>query len=125
MSPSDSKARSEKITAEFELVERSNGYKFYAWHPLYNLDLSNKDKLKILEQHEEFRPIVQLYREFGDSLNCVVCPYKSIEKMLIHNSVEDISVVYSFVKEAMRSRKYIRMFSKLMNKTLLDYDEQS
>jgi 3'-phosphoadenosine 5'-phosphosulfate sulfotransferase (PAPS reductase)/FAD synthetase len=120
MSPSDSKTREQKITAEFELVERSNGFKFYAWHPLYSLNLSSEEKLRILEQHEEFRPIVELYREFGDSLNCVVCPYKSIDKMMTHHGVEDLSAIYYFVKEALTSKKWHRKFSKLVNKTLID-----
>jgi hypothetical protein len=120
MSPNDSKARNQKITTEFELVERSNGYKFYAWHPLYNLNLSDEEKLRMLERHEEFKPIVQLYMEFGDSLNCVICPYKSIKKLLMHNAVEDLSAIYSFAKEALRSSKHISYFSKLLNKTMLE-----
>jgi 3'-phosphoadenosine 5'-phosphosulfate sulfotransferase (PAPS reductase)/FAD synthetase len=124
MSPSDSKARDEKITAEFELVERSNGFRFYAWHPLYSLNLSSEEKIKLLEQHPEFRPIVELYREFGDSLNCVVCPYKPTEKLVVHNSIEDLSAVYHFAKEALTSRRWRRRFSKLANKTLLECDHE-
>jgi 3'-phosphoadenosine 5'-phosphosulfate sulfotransferase (PAPS reductase)/FAD synthetase len=120
MSPSDSKARSEKITAEFELVERSNGFRFYAWHPLFSLNLSSEEKLRMLEQHEEFKPITQLYREFGDSLNCVVCPYKPIDKLMVHHGVEDLSAIYYFVKEALKSRRWHGAFSKLANKSLLD-----
>ena len=120
MSPSDSKARSEKITAEFELVERSNGFRFYAWHPLYSLNLSSEEKLRMLEQHEEFKPITQLYREFGDSLNCIVCPYKPINKLMVHHGVEDLSAIYYFVKEALESRRWHRVFSRLANKSLLD-----
>jgi 3'-phosphoadenosine 5'-phosphosulfate sulfotransferase (PAPS reductase)/FAD synthetase len=120
MSPSDSKARSEKIKAELELVERYNGLKFYAWHPLYSLYLSSEEKLKLLEQHEEFKPVVNLYREYGDSLNCIVCPYKSTTKMLQHHAAEDLSAIYYFVKEALTSKKRHRKFSKLVNKTLID-----
>ena len=122
MSPSDSKARSEKIKAELELVERYNGLKFYAWHPLYSLDLSNEEKLKLLEQHEEFKPLVKLYREYGDSLNCIVCPYKSTTKMLQHHAAEDLSAIYYFVKEALTSKKWRKCFSKLAVKTIHSMD---
>jgi 3'-phosphoadenosine 5'-phosphosulfate sulfotransferase (PAPS reductase)/FAD synthetase len=105
MSPRDSKARSEKIAAEFELVERSNGFRFYAWHPLYSLNLSSEEKLRMLEQHEEFKPITQLYREFGDSLNCVVCPYKSISKIMTHHSVEDLSAIYYLCKRGINVKE--------------------
>jgi 3'-phosphoadenosine 5'-phosphosulfate sulfotransferase (PAPS reductase)/FAD synthetase len=121
MSPADSKARSEKITAEFELVERSNGFKFYAWHPLFSLNLTSEEKLRILERYEEFKPIVELYREYGDSLNCVLCPYKSLDKLMIHNSVEDLSVVYYFAKEALKSKRWRRKYSKLANRTLVEF----
>ena len=119
MSPSDSKARGERVTAELELVERSNGFKFYAWHPLYSLNLSSEEKLKMLEQHEEFKPIVELYREYGDSLNCVLCPYKSIDKLMVQHKVEDLSAIYYFAREALRSQKWRRKYSKLASKTLL------
>jgi 3'-phosphoadenosine 5'-phosphosulfate sulfotransferase (PAPS reductase)/FAD synthetase len=120
MSPGDSRVRSEKIKAELELVTTANDTWYYAWHPLFSLNLSSEEKVKLLEQHPEFGPIVELYREFGDSLNCVVCPYKSAEKLLVHNSVEDLSAVYSFAKEVLRSRRWLRRFSKLTNRTLLD-----
>jgi len=120
MSPSDSKARSEKISAEFEVVERNNEFRFYAWHPLYSLNLSSEDKLKMLEQHDEFKPVVELYREYGDSLNCVLCPYKSVDKLMVHNSVENLYPLYCYVKEALRSQRWHRKYSKLANKTLLE-----
>ena len=121
MAPHDSKHRSEMVKAELELIERCNKIKYYAWHPLFNLNLSSEEKLKILEQHEEFKPVVNLYREFGDSLNCVICPYKSIDKMLLHNTVEDLSSIYCFIREALSSKRAKRKFSKLMNKTLYEY----
>jgi len=120
MSPHDSKAREQKITAEFELVERSNGFRFYAWHPLYSLNLSSEEKLKILEQHEEFRPIVELYREYGDSLNCVLCPYKGVDKLMIHHGVENLSAIYYFVKEALESERWRRKYSRLASRSLLE-----
>jgi hypothetical protein len=120
MSPGDSRFRAENVGSELELVGTSDGTWYYAWHPLYGLSLSSEEKLRMLEQHEEFRPVVELYREFRDSLNCVVCPYKPVEKLMVHNSVEDLSVVYSFVREALRSSRWRRRFSKLSNRTLLD-----
>lgn|GEM_PF-3875972 len=80
--------------------------------------LTSEEKLKLLEQREEFKPIVELYREFGDSLNCVVCPYKSIDKMITHHGVEDLSAIYYFVKEALTSKKWHKCFSKLAVKTI-------
>jgi 3'-phosphoadenosine 5'-phosphosulfate sulfotransferase (PAPS reductase)/FAD synthetase len=121
MSPNDSKTRSEKIKAELELVKTADNTWYWAWHPLYSLDLSSEEKLKLLEQHDEFRPVVELYREFGDSLNCVLCPYKSIDKLMIHNSVEDLSVVYYFTKEALKSKRWRRKYSRLADKTLVEF----
>jgi 3'-phosphoadenosine 5'-phosphosulfate sulfotransferase (PAPS reductase)/FAD synthetase len=120
MSPHDSKARSEKIKSELELVTTRENTWFWAWHPLFSLNLSSEEKLKILEQHGEFRPIVELYREYGDSLNCVLCPYKSIDKLMAQHGVESLSAVYYFVREALTSRKWRRKYSRLANKTLLE-----
>jgi 3'-phosphoadenosine 5'-phosphosulfate sulfotransferase (PAPS reductase)/FAD synthetase len=120
MSPHDSKARAEKIKSELELVTTKENTWYWAWHPLFNLNLASEEKLRILEQHEEFKPIVTLYREFGDSLNCVLCPYKSVDKLLMHHSVENLSAIYNFVKEALKSTRWRKKYSKLANKTLLD-----
>jgi hypothetical protein len=79
----------------------------------------------MLERHEEFKPVVELYREFGDSLNCVVCPYKPTAKLVVHNSVENLLAVYYFTKEALRTSKWHRKFSKLANKTLLEYENDN
>jgi len=113
MSPSDSKVRSEKIKSEIEFIETADNTRYYAWHPLYSIDLDGEEKLKLLKQYEEFRPIVELYEEFSDSLNCVLCPYKSIDRMLQHNNVEDLSPIYYFIKEALRSKRWCKRFSKL------------
>jgi hypothetical protein len=120
MSPADSKARSEKIKAELELITTTNNTWYWAWHPLFSLNLSSEEKLKLLEQREEFKPIVELYREFGDSLNCVLCPYKSIDMLMTHHSVESLSAIYYFVMETLKSRRWQRKYSRLANKTLLD-----
>jgi len=120
MSPNDSKVRGEKIKAELELITTADNTWYWAWHPLYSLDLSSSEKLKMLEQYPEFRPVVELYREYGDSLNCVLCPYKSIDKLMIHRGVEDLSVIYYFVKEALESERWRRKYSRLASRSLLE-----
>jgi 3'-phosphoadenosine 5'-phosphosulfate sulfotransferase (PAPS reductase)/FAD synthetase len=120
MSPGDSKARSKKIKAELELITTRNTW-YWAWHPLFSLNLSGEEKLRILEQHEEFRPIVEIYREYGDSLNCVLCPYKSVDKLMIHNSVENLSAIYYFVKEVLKSDRWRRKYSRLASRTLVEF----
>jgi hypothetical protein len=121
MSPGDSKVRSEKIRAELEFIETKENTRYWAWHPLYSLNMSSEEKLKLLEQHEEFKPIVKLYLEYGDSLNCVLCPYKSLDKLLAHHRVENLSTLYYFVREVLLSRKWRRKYSRLHNKTLEEY----
>jgi hypothetical protein len=121
MSPGDSKVRSEKITSELQLVETSANTRYYSWHPLFSVNLSSEEKLKILELHEEFKPVVELYKVYGDSLNCVLCPYKSINKLLAHHRVENLSTLYYFVREVLLSRKWRRKYSRLHNKTLEEY----
>jgi len=118
MSPKDSSARKEKIRAELEYVETQEGTRYYVWHPLFSLDLSDGEKLQLLRRHEEFWPVVRLYEEFGDSLNCVVCPYKSRSKMMRHHAAEDLSALYRFAEECLRSRKWKKMFSALANRPL-------
>lgn len=121
MSPSDSKVRSEKIRSELELIERSGGLRYYSWHPLFSLSMSPEEKLELLKQHEEFRPIVKLYEEFGDSLNCVLCPYKDMDKLLKHRGIEDLSILYDFLRESLLSSRWRRKFSRLGSKTLAEY----
>jgi hypothetical protein len=121
MSPHDSRVRSEKIRSELEYIETADRTKYYAWHPLYSLKLSGEEKLELLKQHEEFKPVVKLYEEFGDSLNCVLCPYKSVDKMLKHHSVEDLSVLYDFLRISLKKDRWRRKFSRLGSKTLAEY----
>ena len=123
MSPRDSKNREEMIDAEFQLVNTKSGMSFYAWHPLFSLNISDEEKLKVLESHEEFRPVVTLYKVFGDSLNCVVCPYKSPSKMVKHHGVEDLAVLYYFTKQYLRSDKWKKYFSRLLNVPLVYFFE--
>jgi len=121
MSPNDSKVRSEKIKSELEFIETTNNTRYYAWHPLYSVNLDDEEKLKLLKQYEEFRPIVELYEEFGDSLNCMLCPYKSVDKMLCHHSVEDLSSIYYFIREVVKNRKWSKKYSKLGHKGLEEF----
>jgi hypothetical protein len=121
MSPSDSKVRSEKIRAELEFIETKDNTRYWAWHPLFDVSLSGEEKLRLLEQREEFKPIVDLYKTYGDSLNCVLCPYKDVGRMLVHHRAEDLSAIYHFVKIAIISDRLRRRFSKLAQRgTLLD-----
>jgi len=119
MSPRDSKIREKIIDAEFQLVSRKDGTWFYAWHPLFSLTLSDEEKLKILESHEEFKPVVVLYKVFGDSLNCVVCPYKSHLKLMKHHAVEDLTVLYYFARQCLKSERWRRYFSRLLSVPLV------
>lgn len=118
MSPSDSKARERKVKTELEFVETADNTRYWAWHPLFSLNLSSEEKLRLLRQHPEFTPVVELYEVYGDSLNCVLCPYKSVEKLLKHHAVEDLSALYHFTREVLRSGRWRRRFSKLANRTL-------
>jgi 3'-phosphoadenosine 5'-phosphosulfate sulfotransferase (PAPS reductase)/FAD synthetase len=122
MSPSDSKIRSEKIVSELQLITTSNNTLYWAWHPLFSVKLSSEEKIKILEQHEEFKPIVLLYRRFGDSLNCVLCPYKSREKYMKLHAEEDVSIIAKFIELVMRNNRWKEKFSILNNeKKITDF----
>jgi 3'-phosphoadenosine 5'-phosphosulfate sulfotransferase (PAPS reductase)/FAD synthetase len=122
MSPSDSKVRSEKITSEIEFIETTERTSYLAWHPLYSVDLSSEEKFKILEQHEEFKPIVLLYKRFGDSLNCILCPYKGKKKYMKHHAIEGLDIIASFIDLVMRSGEWKKKFNILKNsKKITDY----
>jgi len=118
MSPSDSKARSIKVSEELQFITTRDNTWYYSWHPLYSVNLSSDEKLKILSQYEEFKPIVELYKVYGDSLNCVVCPYKSISKMVKHHVVEDLRILYYFVRLSLKSEKW-KKFLRLSQRPLL------
>jgi 3'-phosphoadenosine 5'-phosphosulfate sulfotransferase (PAPS reductase)/FAD synthetase len=118
MSPSDSKQRSEKITEELQHVETASGNKFWAWHPLFSLRLSDEEKLEVLRKYEEFKPIVYLYESFGDSLNCVVCPYKPSRKMMKYRLAEDARILQRFAQTCLRSESWKRYFNGLLDAAL-------
>ena len=118
ISPRDSVKRSIAVKSEFEQVQRKN-IVLYRWHPLMNYD---GDPLDELRRYEEFQPIVKLYEIFSDSLNCVVCPYKSPKKLIKYHGLEDLSIISNFVSLVMRSEKWKKLFSFTKNKTLLEID---
>ena len=76
MSPRDSRKRARTITSEFTSVVSSSGLRWWSWHPLYGIDMPSDEKLEVLSRYREFSCVVELYRRFGDSLNCVICPYR-------------------------------------------------
>jgi hypothetical protein len=59
---------------------------------------AKRRRLRQAQQREEFKSVINLYVEYGDSLNCIVYSYKSAAKMLQHHTAEDLSAVYYFVK---------------------------
>lgn len=79
--------------------------KFHAWYPLYSSNISSEEQLKLLELCEEFKPVIDLYMEFEDGLNCIVYPYKSVAKMLQHYTIEGLSAVYYFVKRGISDKE--------------------
>jgi 3'-phosphoadenosine 5'-phosphosulfate sulfotransferase (PAPS reductase)/FAD synthetase len=118
MSPSDSKQRSEKITEELQHVKTASGDRFWVWHPLFSLRLSEREKLELLRRHPEFEPVVLLYEAFGDSMNCVVCPYKPLAKMRRYRLAEDARILQRFAEVALRSEHWRRYFSGLLDGSL-------
>ena len=118
MSPSDSKQRSEKITEELQRVETASDNKFWAWHPLFSLQMSDDEKLEVLRKRPEFEPIVYLYENFGDSLNCVVCPYKPLRKMMKYRLAEDARILQRFAQTCLRSEYWKRYFNGLLDAAL-------
>jgi len=110
MKPSDSKHRSEAISSEFQLITRVNGFRYYAWHPLINM--SDEHALGIIKEHEEFKCVTDLYETYGDSLNCIICPYKSRYKTVEYHYAENnaLNVLYPFVKEALKSSRWKSLF---------------
>lgn len=111
MKPSDSKIREKQITSEFQLIKSYRG-KYWSWHPLYRL--TNDDVFKILEQHKEFNQILDLYRIFGNSVNCVLCPYRSPKKMMYNWRI----ILYSFLDYVLKSKTFKASFRFLLNTQL-------
>jgi len=110
MKPSDSKRRSEMIASEVQVVERANGFRYYAWHPLYSM--RDEDVFEVVKKHEEFRCVVDMYERFGDSLNCVICPYKAREKILRYHFSDSnaLDFIHQFMVLAIRSKNWLKRF---------------
>ncbi len=108
MKPSDSKHRSEIITDEFQLINGANR-RFWAWHPLFSIG-SDEEVFNILRQYSEFSCVLRLYEKFGDSLNCIVCPYKPRKKLLQYHFAEDLSIIHDYMKLVMRSKYFLKKY---------------
>jgi len=111
MKQNDSKYRSKVVSSEIQEITRQNGFKFYAWHPIYNL--KKEESLDLVKAHEEFSCVLNLYESFGDSLNCIMCPYKNREKVLRYHKSDGnaLYTLYAFAKEAFRSEKWLKRFA--------------
>jgi len=117
MAPSDAAQRGRLMRSELEEAEAGGG-RFWAWHPLFSLRLSDREKLEALRRHPEFEPVVLLYEAFGDSMNCVVCPYKPLAKMRRYRLAEDARILRRFAEVALRSERWRRYFSGLLDGSL-------
>jgi len=108
MKPSDSRHRREIITEELQYIKAYNR-EYWAWHPLFSIS-SNEEVLEIIRQHPEFKCILRLYEKFGDSLNCIVCPYKPRKKLLQYHFAEDLGIIHDYMKLVMRSKYYLSKY---------------
>lgn len=108
MRPSDSKHRKKIITNEFQLIDSSRG-KYWAWHPLFSIS-SDDEVFDILREYDEFSYILKLYEKFGDSLNCIVCPYKNKAKLLQYHFAEDLGIIHDYMKQVMRSKYFLTKY---------------
>jgi hypothetical protein len=72
----------------------------------------------LLSRHPEEEPVVLLYEAFGDSMNCVVCPYKPLGKMRRYRLAEDARILRRFAEVALRSERWKRYFSGLLDGSL-------
>jgi len=113
MSPKDSAYRRNVVSAEIERIEATSRASFYAWHPLFKLSITDEEKLSILRRHEEFKPIVTLYEVFGDSLNCLVCPYKPARKYMKYKQAETFEPIHDFSSLALKSEQWLKLIRKV------------
>jgi hypothetical protein len=121
MSPKDSTLRMEVVEAELQLIDSKGAVPYYSWTPLFSLDLSSKEKLDLLRKHREFEPVIWLYDKFGDSMNCLYCPYKSKDKISALHRVEDMTVVKMFIDRFITSEKVRKSVSGVSNMSLADF----
>jgi len=116
MSPSDSTQRRAVVTEELQEI-RTGTRRYWSWHPLFSLDMDTRGKLEMLGQHQEFRCVKTLYEQYGDSLNCVICPYKSREKLARLGVAEPSSIYFDAIDICLRSEKWKHKFSVLNSGT--------
>jgi hypothetical protein len=110
------------VVAELQEMKTYSSRHYWSWHPLYNMKLDSKQRLEMLRQHPEFECVVKLYEDFGDSMNCTICPYKSKEKLMKLNAVEPGSIYYSTIDICLRSGRWKDKFSMLNNgKKITDF----
>jgi len=120
MSPHDSEPRERSVASELQRVESRRGV-YWSWHPLFSLNLDSQQKLSILKQHQEFRHVADLYERYGDSMNCVICPYKSREK-LMKMSASVLADVYRDLAElCLQSERWRNRFALLQANNLEKY----
>ena len=112
MAPGDRAQR--KKLKHVEIVETSKGFAFVALHPLHGLEF---DRLAFIEwftkRHTVFRYyrcVVELYKAYGDSMNCVLCPYKTPKKLLEHVKIDPAlrNALADFIEVALRSKRWQR-----------------
>jgi len=123
MSRHDSRWRAEVMRSEIEHIRTNEGRDYWAWHPLFSLDLDSDKKLEMLKQHSEFSCVVRLYEVYGDSMNCVICPYKSREKLMRLAGADPAAAIYwSLIESCVRSERWCEKFGLLGNsKKITDY----
>ena len=126
MSPGDSLWRSDIIDSEIQEIRTNSGRYYWSWHPLFSINMDSKQKLEMLKRCPEFSCVVNLYKIYGDSMNCTLCPYKSKEKLMKLNAVEPGSIYYSTIDICLRSDRWKNKFSILNNeKKITDFVDKS
>jgi hypothetical protein len=118
MSASDSKERNIKLKDTLHMVRGFVG-EYWSLHPLNEIPLDREQKLEILRRHREFMCVVELYEKYGDSLNCVLCPYKRYMDYVRLRSVDDVLVYNAALFLHMATRgEYHRLASRLLSRPL-------
>jgi len=127
MSKSDSRWRAEIMKSEIEHIKTNGGRDYWSWHPLFSSDLDSDKKMEILRQYPEFSCVVKLYELYGDSMNCVICPYKSKEKLMkLAGSDPAVSIYWSLIESCVKSGRWRNKLSLLnSSKKITDYINSS
>jgi hypothetical protein len=112
MSPNDSRQRKAIVTEELQEI-KTGTRRYWTWHPLFGLDLDARGKLEMLGRSPEFRCVKTLYELYGDSMNCVICPYKGRDKLARLSATEPSTIYYDVIDMCLRSEKWKHKFSVL------------